>query len=140
MENFDRETIDKLSNLSCQNLCSTVYTWEMFCLITPCYYILFAFHIGIVSPSLHANTSLSITTSPGSSATSSPSSSLDMKLPKSSPAVQDNKAVQKQKSVDSKKIICDAIERIFCVDIQVSFCYKFPSIIIIYIILNNQPC
>ena len=80
----------------------------------------------IVSPSLHTNTSLSNTTSPVSSVASSPSSSLDVKIHKSTPVVQDakdnksNKSVQKQKAVDSKKIICDAIERMFCVNLQVS--------------------
>ena len=60
---------------------------------------------------------------------SSPSSSLDVKLQKSTPVVQDNKDsksnknVQKQKSIDSKKIICDAIEKIFCVNLQVSLLY-----------------
>ena len=73
----------------------------------------------VVSPSLHASTSLS-STSPVSSVTSSPSSSLEVKIQKSTPVVQDNKDNKKQKSVDSKKVICDAIERIFCVDIQVS--------------------
>ena len=76
-----------------------------------------------VSPSLHANTSLSNTTSPVSSVTSSPSSSLDVsKSQRSTPVVQENKSIQKRKTVDSKKIVCDAIERIFCVDIQVSAC------------------
>lgn len=70
-----------------------------------------------VSPSLHASTTLS-STSPVSSVTSSPSSSLEVKIQKSTPVVQDNKDNKKQKSVDSKKVICDAIERIFCVDIQ----------------------
>ena len=74
----------------------------------------------LVSPSLHPNISLS-NTSPVSSAASSPSSSLDAKSLKPSPFIQDNKTAQKQKSVDSKKIICTAIERIFSVDVQVSF-------------------
>jgi len=79
----------------------------------------------VVSPSLHTNISLSNTTSPVSSATSSPSSSLDMKIQKPASVVQDSKVIQKQqKSVDSKKLICGAIERIFCADIQVSLFVK----------------
>ena len=82
-------------------------------------------YICVVSPSLHPNISLSNTTSPLSSAASSPSLSLDVKSLKPS---QDNKAAQKQKSVDSKKIICAAIERILCVDMQVSFCILVSQI------------
>ena len=94
--------------------------------------------ICVVSPSLHGNTSLSNTTSPVSSVASSPSSSLDVKSQKSTPVAQDNKDsksnknVQKQKSIDSKKIICDAIEKIFCVNLQVSLFYKQDILHILY--------